>query len=87
MKACGFAGRRTPEGCVVPATEATSSLRSKQAKSAAARRWNRPDKDDLARDYAAAKLEDHIRRVVDLAPPLTAEQRDRLAGLLRVGAA
>ena len=35
------------------------------------------------RDLHAAKLEDHIRQVVDEAPPLTAEQRDRLAGLLR----
>jgi hypothetical protein len=29
------------------------------------------------------QLEDHIRRVVEAAPPLTAEQRDRLALLLR----
>jgi hypothetical protein len=29
------------------------------------------------------QLEDHIRRVVDAAPPLTAEQRDKLALLLR----
>ncbi len=28
-------------------------------------------------------LEDHIRRVVDAAPHLTAEQRDKLALLLR----
>ncbi|WP_175484201.1 hypothetical protein [Modestobacter sp. DSM 44400] len=28
------------------------------------------------------QLEDHIRRVVDAAPPLTAGQRDRLALLL-----
>ena len=31
----------------------------------------------------AEQLEDHIRRVVEAAPPLTAEQRDRLALLLR----
>jgi hypothetical protein len=29
------------------------------------------------------ELEEHIRRVVDAAPPLTAEQRDKLALLLR----
>ena len=29
------------------------------------------------------RLEDHVRRVVEAAPPLTAEQRDRLALLLR----
>jgi hypothetical protein len=28
-------------------------------------------------------LADHIRNLVDAAPPLTAEQRDRLAALLR----
>ncbi len=38
---------------------------------------------DARRDYAAQVLEDHIRRVVDAAPPLTPEQRDRLALLLR----
>jgi hypothetical protein len=30
----------------------------------------------------AEQLEDHIRRIVEAAPPLTAEQRDRLALLL-----
>jgi len=35
------------------------------------------------RDYYAATLEKHIRRVVAEAPDLTAEQRDRLAILLR----
>ncbi len=32
------------------------------------------------------QLEDHIRRVVDTAPPLTAQQRDKLAVLLRQAA-
>ncbi|MBB5785982.1 hypothetical protein [Jiangella mangrovi] len=35
------------------------------------------------RELRAAALEDHIRKVVDQAPPLTTEQRDRLAQLLR----
>ena len=35
------------------------------------------------RNLRAARLEDYIRRTVDAAPPLTAEQRDRLAVLLR----
>jgi hypothetical protein len=48
------------------------------------------DADDPAvanaeRDLRAAKLEDHIRKVVDQAPPLTPEQADRLAALLRGG--
>jgi hypothetical protein len=37
------------------------------------------------RDYAAAKLEDYIRRVVETAPPLTEDQRSRIAALLRNG--
>lgn len=39
----------------------------------------------IQRDYAAARLEDYIRRTVDEAPPLTREQRDRLAAILRAG--
>jgi hypothetical protein len=35
-----------------------------------------------ARDLRAVSLEEHIRRVVDAAPPLTSEQRQRLAILL-----
>jgi hypothetical protein len=37
------------------------------------------------RDYAAAKLEDYIRRVVETAPSLTDDQRSRIASLLRGG--
>ena len=40
---------------------------------------------DARRDLRAAKLEDHIREVVDQAPPLTPDQADRLAALLRGG--
>jgi hypothetical protein len=35
------------------------------------------------RDYYATALGDHIREVVAKAPPLSTEQRDRLAVLLR----
>jgi hypothetical protein len=42
---------------------------------------------DKRRDYAAAKLEDYIRRTVDQAPPLTEDQRSRIAALLRGGEA
>lgn len=34
------------------------------------------------RELRAASLEEHIRRVVDTAPPLTADQIDRLRALL-----
>lgn len=46
-----------------------------------------PDADitDLQRDLKAARLADHIRKTVDAAPELTADQRERLAGLLRGG--
>lgn len=40
---------------------------------------------EAERDLRAAQLEDHIERVVAAAPPLTPEQRDRLALLLRGG--
>jgi hypothetical protein len=58
--------------------------RALSASIAATTRWH-PDRDttDLARDLRAARLEEHIRAAVDAAPPLTAEQRDRLAQLLR----
>lgn len=45
-----------------------------------------PDITEAKRDLAAAKLERHIREVVDGAPPLTAEQLGRLALLLRSAA-
>ncbi|WJL95876.1 hypothetical protein QSU92_01220 [Microbacterium sp. ET2] len=38
---------------------------------------------DARREHAAAKLEQYIEQVVASAPPLTVEQRDRLAALLR----
>lgn len=48
----------------------------------------RPDSPELVdarRDLAAAKLAAYIQRTVDAAPPLSPEQRDRLALLLRAG--
>lgn len=44
-----------------------------------------PDADvtELRRQLKAERLEEHIRNIVDTAPPLTPEQRDRLASLLR----
>lgn len=45
---------------------------------------HRPDEDhtELRRDLKASRLEEYIRRTVDEAPPLTYEQRERLAQLL-----
>lgn len=41
------------------------------------------DVTELRRRLKAERLEDYIQRTVDTAPPLTPEQRDRLALLLR----
>jgi hypothetical protein len=57
-----------------------------RARVASLTRSRTPDDPDLIaarRNLRAARLEDYIRRTVDAAPPLTAEQRDRLALLLR----
>lgn len=51
---------------------------------------HRPDSQELdnaRRELAAAKLAAYIQRVVDEAPPLTAEQRSRLALMLSGSAA
>jgi hypothetical protein len=48
---------------------------------------NHPGTDvtELRRQYKAERLAEHIEKVVAQAPPLTNEQRDRLALLLRGG--
>lgn len=51
-------------------------------------RWHGPDDPrtiEARRDHKEQALADHIRRVVDEAPPLTAEQRDRLSSIVRGG--
>lgn len=59
------------------------SARTIQARLAAESRY-RPHSDltGLRRDHAAAKLEEYVSRVVAAAPPLTDEQRHRIARLL-----
>lgn len=55
---------------------------------AAMERWHGPDDPrtiNARRDHKAEALAAHIARVVAEAPPLTHEQRDRLAVLLRGG--
>ncbi len=47
------------------------------------RHSNQPDLiQDARRELAVAKIEDYVQRVVNDAPPLTAEQRLRLGALL-----
>jgi hypothetical protein len=43
------------------------------------------DTTELRRQLKAERLEDHIRRVVDAAPPLTNDQRSKIAALLWSG--
>lgn len=72
-------------------SETTESWRSKRARYAAlvrgVRAGERPPDDpaliETRRDLAALRLEEHVLRVLADAPPLTDEQRTRLAELLR----
>ncbi len=43
-----------------------------------------PDLIDARRSLAAANLEKYVEKVIAAAPPLTAEQRERIADLLQV---
>ncbi len=65
----------------------TPDERSARARVAAHKRHhpNDPKTGQLAADFMADRLADHIRRVVDAAPELSAEQRSRLSLLLRGG--
>lgn len=57
-----------------------------RAKVAALTRHREPDDPSLSearRDFAAERLAEVVRRVVDAAPPLTPQQRDTIAALLR----
>lgn len=75
-----------PEATLVALrAEYARAKRAEQREPADARRREQAER--LRRDYAAAKLAEYIKRVVDAAPPLTDEQRDRLAVLLTVGGA
>jgi hypothetical protein len=61
-----------------------SSVTIARAKLAANKRhYPEANHDTLSRNLAEANLAAYITRVVDAAPPLTPEQRDKLAALLR----
>ena len=61
------------------------SKRQTVARIAAAARWGNPSPEIAVahRDLAAERLAEYITKVVSVAPPLTPEQRDLLASLLR----
>jgi hypothetical protein len=58
------------------------AIRRLAVRKAAQVRWKRPAPETTAQ-LAEAQLANYIKRVVDQAPPLSAEQCDRLALLLR----
>lgn len=61
------------------------SFNTERARVASLTRSRTPDDPELVdarRNMRAERLADHIRRVVDDAPPLTDEQRRKLARLL-----
>jgi hypothetical protein len=65
-----------------------SSKLSQRGRVAALSRSRPPDDPELLEakgNLKAQSLEEHVRRVVAEAPPLTDEQRDRIASLLRTG--
>ena len=67
---------------------AGTELARTRSRVAVATRLGTPDEVAAARrDHAAASIADHIARVVADAPPLTPEQRERLASLLQGGGA
>lgn len=70
---------------VAPVASMSAEQRVTRARIAARTRHSPgdPQIDEARRELRASRLEDYIRRTVDAAPPLTAEQRDRLAVLLR----
>lgn len=64
----------------------STATRKAQGALAAAERHHPDDTDRLTearREFAAAKLEDYVRQVVDSAPPLTEDQLERVTAILR----
>ena len=49
------------------------------------RRPDDPELIEARRNLRALRLEEHVTKVLDGAPPLSDEQRERIAALLRTG--
>ncbi|MGO1505255.1 MAG: hypothetical protein ACTHWV_09880 [Brachybacterium sp.] len=64
----------------------TPILKARSRLALATRYGRADDAEDARRDLAAAKLEASIGKITADAPPLTDEQRDHLAALIRQGA-
>lgn len=68
----------------------SAQQRHHRARIAALSRDRHPDDPDLVgarRDKAVADLDAYVRRTLESAPPLTDDQVERIAGLLRAGGA
>lgn len=61
----------------------SSVIRSRLATHARYRPEDTATADELRRDYRAARLEEYVTRTLAAAPPLTDEQRERLALLFQ----
>ncbi|SKA86972.1 hypothetical protein SAMN06295879_1014 [Agreia bicolorata] len=61
--------------------------RAKVASLSRSRNSDDPDLVAARTNLRVARIEDYIERVVNAAPPLTPEQRDRIAALLRPASA
>lgn len=64
-----------------------TSERARVASLTRSRKSNDPELIEAKQRLRALKLEEYVTRVVAEAPPLTDEQRERIAGLLRAGGA
>ena len=64
---------------------AAKSARGRIAALSRSRESDDPDLQAAHRDLRAERLASHVTEVVASAPPLTDEQRERIAALLRVG--
>lgn len=64
------------------------SWTQERARVAGLSRDREPDDPELAAarlNLKAARLEEHVRKTIESFPPLTRDQLDRIAGLLRTG--
>lgn len=64
-----------------------TSERARVASLSRSRSDDDPDLVNARRNLKAARLQEYVQRIVAQAPPLTPEQADTIAGLLRGGAA
>lgn len=64
----------------MPISHKAAHLRGRLAN--ASMRGDHKEVANLKRDLTVVVLEQHIRKVIAAAPPLTAEQRDRLTAVL-----